>query len=57
MTALRIALVSHVRHPVAPPFMGGMEAHSWHLARGLAAQRLHAGASSETSAPAHASGF
>lgn len=33
---MRIALVGHVRHPVAPPFMGGMEAHSWHLARALA---------------------
>ncbi|MGB3556161.1 MAG: glycosyltransferase [Jannaschia sp.] len=33
---MRIALVAHVRHRIAPPFMGGMEAHSWHLARALA---------------------
>ncbi|MCF7701759.1 glycosyltransferase [Loktanella sp. M215] len=33
---MRIAVVSHVRHPIAPPFMGGMEAHSWHLADALA---------------------
>ncbi|WP_136686166.1 glycosyltransferase [Falsirhodobacter xinxiangensis] len=32
---MRIALIAHVRHPIAPPFMGGMEAHSWHLARAL----------------------
>lgn len=35
---MRIALIAHVRHPIAPPFMGGMEAHSWHLARGLVAR-------------------
>ena len=33
--ALRIALVGHLRHPIGRPFMGGMEAHSWHLARAL----------------------
>ncbi|WP_281827435.1 glycosyltransferase [Jannaschia rubra] len=33
---MRIALVAHIRHPIAPPFAGGMEAHSWHLARHLA---------------------
>ena len=32
---MRIAVVSHVRHPIRPPFMGGMEAHSWHLVRAL----------------------
>jgi glycosyltransferase involved in cell wall biosynthesis len=32
---MRIALISHVRQPIAEPFMGGMEAHSWHLAAGL----------------------
>lgn len=32
---LRIAVIGHVRHPVARPFMGGMEAHCWHLARAL----------------------
>ncbi|SEN52518.1 Glycosyltransferase involved in cell wall bisynthesis [Loktanella fryxellensis] len=34
---MRIAVVSHVRHPIAPPFMGGMEAHSWHLTAALVA--------------------
>lgn len=33
---MRIAVLAHVRHPVAPPFKGGMEAHAWHLAAGLA---------------------
>jgi glycosyltransferase involved in cell wall biosynthesis len=32
---MRIAVVSHVRHPIARPFMGGMEAHSWHLVKAL----------------------
>lgn len=32
---MRIAVVAHVRHPIAPPFMGGMEAHSWALVKGL----------------------
>ncbi|RZM35154.1 MAG: glycosyltransferase family 4 protein [Sphingomonas sp.] len=32
---MKIALLSHVRQPIAPPFMGGMESHSWHLAAGL----------------------
>ena len=32
---MRIALLAHVRHPIARPFMGGMEAHSWYLADGL----------------------
>ena len=31
-------MLAHVRHPIAEPFMGGMEAHSWHLANGLAAR-------------------
>lgn len=35
---MRIAVLSHLRHPVARPFMGGMEAHSWHLVRGLVAR-------------------
>ena len=33
---MRIALLAHPRHPIRPPFMGGMEAHAWHLAHGLA---------------------
>ncbi|WP_344696138.1 glycosyltransferase [Sphingomonas rosea] len=32
---LRIAVIAHVRHPVAAPFMGGMEAHCDTLVRGL----------------------
>lgn len=32
---MRIALLAHVRQPIAEPFMGGMEAHAWHLAAGL----------------------
>ncbi|MBU2956052.1 glycosyltransferase [Paracoccus sp. C2R09] len=32
---MRIAVIAHLRHPIAAPFMGGMEAHAWHLARGL----------------------
>lgn len=35
---MRIALVAHARFPVARPFAGGMEAHAWHLADGLAAR-------------------
>ncbi len=38
MNPLRIAVLSHVRYPIARPFMGGMEAHSWHLVRGLRAR-------------------
>ncbi|UWR21197.1 glycosyltransferase [Sulfitobacter sp. S190] len=33
---MRVAILAHTRHPIAPPFKGGMEAHSWHLAKGLA---------------------
>ena len=33
---LRIGIIAHVRHPIAPPFMGGMEAHSHALAAALA---------------------
>jgi glycosyltransferase involved in cell wall biosynthesis len=35
---VRIAVLAHVRHPIIEPFMGGMEAHGWHLADGLAAR-------------------
>lgn len=35
---MRIAILAHPRHPVGPPFMGGMEAHAWHLTRGLMAR-------------------
>ena len=32
---MRIAILAHVRHPVASPFAGGMEAQCWHLAEGM----------------------
>ncbi|MEH3147692.1 MAG: glycosyltransferase [Methylobacterium frigidaeris] len=35
---MRIALLAHLRHPIAPPFAGGMESVCWHLADGLAAR-------------------
>ncbi|WP_299649048.1 glycosyltransferase [uncultured Jannaschia sp.] len=53
---MRIAVVAHVRHPIAPPFMGGMEAHSWHLADALARRghevTLFASGDSAAGAPA-----
>lgn len=33
---LRIAVIAHCRHPIAAPFMGGMEAHAHHLVHALA---------------------
>lgn len=35
---LKIAVIAHCRHPIAPPFMGGMEAHTHHLVHALAAR-------------------
>ncbi|KQQ26077.1 glycosyl transferase family 1 [Methylobacterium sp. Leaf125] len=35
---MRIALLAHLRHPVARPFAGGMEAQCWALADGLMAR-------------------
>ncbi len=35
---MKIALLAHLRHPIARPFAGGMEAHSWLLAKGLEAR-------------------
>lgn len=32
---MRIAVISHIRHPIALPFRGGMEAHSYNLVRAL----------------------
>ena len=29
--SLRIAVIAHLRHPIRPPFMGGMEAHAHRL--------------------------
>ena len=35
---MRIAVLAHIRQPIAQPFMGGMEAHAWHLTEGLRAR-------------------
>ena len=35
---MRIALLAHLRHPIAPPFAGGLEAYTWNLADGLTAR-------------------
>ena len=35
---MRIAVVAHLRHPIASPFMGGMEAHCHLLTQGLVAR-------------------
>ena len=35
---LRIAVMAHCRHPIAAPFMGGMEVHAHHLAHALQAR-------------------
>ena len=52
---MRIALIAHPRHAIRPPFEGGMEAHSWHLARGLSARghdvSLFAAGGSEAGVP------
>jgi len=35
---VKIAVLAHVRQPIAEPFMGGMESYTWHLAAGLGAR-------------------
>lgn len=35
---LKIAILAHLHHPIAPPYAGGMESHTSHLAAGLAAR-------------------
>ncbi len=32
---MKIAVIGHIRHPIAPPFMGGMEAHCHQLVQAL----------------------
>lgn len=32
---MRVAVIAHLRHPIAPPFKGGMEAHCHDLVRAL----------------------
>ena len=52
---MRVALIAHPRHAIRPPFEGGIEAHTWHLARGLAARghdvTLFAAGGSEAGVP------
>ena len=35
---MRVAVLGHIRHPIARPFAGGMEAHCWHLVHALKAR-------------------
>ena len=55
---MRIALLAHPRHPIRSPFMGGMEAHAWNLAKGLIARghdvTLFASGDSDPGLPIHA---
>lgn len=57
-TPLRIAVIAHVRHPVAAPFMGGMEAHCDTLVRQLVGEghdvTLFASGDSAADLPLHA---
>lgn len=52
---MRIAVVAHLRYPIAPPFMGGMEAHCHLLVRALVARghdvKLFASADSDPALP------
>jgi glycosyltransferase involved in cell wall biosynthesis len=38
---LRIGVISHLRHPIAEPFAGGLEAHTFSLASGLRRRGHH----------------
>jgi glycosyltransferase involved in cell wall biosynthesis len=55
---MRIAVVAHLRYPIAPPFMGGMEAHCHQLTRALVARghdvTLFASGDSDPSLPLRA---
>lgn len=37
----RLVVLANPRHPVAEPFAGGMESHTWHLCRELTAMGVH----------------
>lgn len=54
---LRIAVIGHLRHPVAAPFMGGMESHCHLLVRSLVARghdvTLFASGDSDSALPLH----
>ena len=41
MAPLRLVVLAHPRHPVAQPFAGGMESHTWHLCRELTTMGVH----------------
>lgn len=55
---VRIAVIGHLRHPIAPPFMGGMEAHCHQLVGALVAHghdvTLFASGDSDPGLPLHA---
>ena len=57
-TALRIGVIAHLRHPIRPPFMGGMEAHTHRLTQLLLARGhqviLVASGESDPAFPLHA---
>lgn len=56
-TPLRIAVIAHLRHPIAIPFMGGMEAHCHQLVTALVARghdvTLFASGDSDPALPLH----
>ncbi|MEM8808266.1 MAG: glycosyltransferase [Cyanobacteria bacterium P01_G01_bin.38] len=35
---MKIAILCHLDHPISSPFAGGLEVHTWHLARSLIAK-------------------
>ena len=37
---MKVALLAHDRFPIIPPFSGGLESFTWHLARGLRARGI-----------------
>lgn len=57
-TPLNVAVIAHVRHAIAPPFMGGMEVHADLVVRQLLANghrvTLFASADSDAGLPVHA---
>ncbi len=54
---MRVALIASARYPIREPFAGGLEAHSWALARGLSdlghAVSVFAGADSDPRLDVH----
>ena len=39
---MKVALLAHDRFPIIPPFSGGLESFTWHLARGLLGREARA---------------